>query len=383
MNKKIIIGIVLVLLVTLGIGIAKYNAGSRNTAALELSGTIKVGAALGLTGECANYGEGELKAARLAIDEANKSGGILGRKLELITEDTQCSPKGSVNAIRKLIDINKAEAIVGLTFGDSFQAGYTINNPAHIVAVSPSTALEALAYNNASTDYVFSTWFSERDEIQALQKRAKEMNIKKFVLFHDEDAFASMLSSLWNTYAKENGLTIVKEYKVPVGYDDYRTIILKMKADNPEGIAFFAQTQATRAKFMKEAKELGLNAQIFQSADIEYPSLLENFGSAMEGIIYTFPEVTGESKSFFDRFKAFYGEDSVGGSDANAYDATRVIIATLTEHYKNGTDMKTAVEKTNIPGTAFKEIKFDEAHQVTGSKYIIKTVRDGKFVEVK
>ncbi|MDD4989069.1 MAG: ABC transporter substrate-binding protein [Candidatus Pacebacteria bacterium] len=382
MNKKIIIGLVLLLTIG-GIGIAKYNSSTRNGAALGLTSNIKVGAALGLTGECANYGEGELKSAELAIAEANKNGGIAGRKLELITEDTQCSAKESVNAMRKLIDVDKVEAIVGLTWGDSFQAGFTINNAEKIVAVAPSSALEALVYNHASTEYVFSTWFSEKDEIQALQKKAGEMNIRKFVLFHDEDAFASMMASLWKTQASENGLTTVNEYKVPVGYDDYRTIILKMKADSPEGIVFFAQTQATRAKFMKEAKELGLNAQIFQSADIENESLLKNYAQAMEGIIYTFPEVTGDNSSFLERFKTYYGTDSVGASDANAYDATRVVISALTDHYQNSTSMKDAVAKTDIPGTAYKQIKFDDSHEVTGSNYIIKTVHDGKFVEMK
>src|SRR5579885_2807153 len=78
------------------------------------TGTVKIGAALGLTGECGNYGEGELKAAQLAVAEANQNGGIAGRKIDLIVEDTQCSPKDSVNAMQKLVQVDNVEAVVGL-----------------------------------------------------------------------------------------------------------------------------------------------------------------------------------------------------------------------------------------------------------------------------
>src|SRR5262245_35197538 len=140
-TNKILYIVVGLILIGLATGFVLTNRSYPNK-------TIKIGAALGLSGECANYGENELKAAELAIDEANKSGGISSRRIELISEDMQCNPKGAVNAIRKLIDVDHVEAIVGLTWGDSFQAGYTVNNQAKVVSVAPSAALEALQYNN-------------------------------------------------------------------------------------------------------------------------------------------------------------------------------------------------------------------------------------------
>ncbi|MDO8564664.1 MAG: ABC transporter substrate-binding protein, partial [bacterium] len=106
--------------------------------------TIKIGGAFGLSGICAEFGEGELRAVTLAIEEVNAAGGVNGKLLELITEDTQCENKTTVNAFQKLINVNRVSAIIGPTWGDSFQGGYAISQKAKVVSVSPSTAIEAL-----------------------------------------------------------------------------------------------------------------------------------------------------------------------------------------------------------------------------------------------
>lgn len=368
---KTVAGIIVVVVLILIISNISKPAGAK---------TVKIGAALGLTGECANYGEGELKSTQLAIDEANKNGGIMGRNIELSTEDTQCDPKGAVNAIKKLVEVDKVEAIVGLTWGDSYQAGYSVNNAAKIVSVAPSAALEALRYNNASIDYIFSTWFPEKAEIDALQKRASDSKLKNLIVIHDNDTFGAMMASLFETRAPQSGLNIVKDYKLPIDTDDFRTILTEAKSLNSDGMALFFQTPASKAKVMKQAHDLGIKTKFFTSADIEDPSLLNNFGGVMEGITYTYPEVTGDKDSFMQKFKAQFGTDSVGASDANAYDATRVVITALTDHYKNNTDMKSAVQNVDIPGTAVKDIKFDDSHQITGAQFEIKTVHNGQFI---
>src|ERR1043166_7021961 len=117
---------------------------------------IKIGAAVGETGICADWGEGEFKAAQLAVDEANSVGGIAGKKIELIAEDTQCDAKGTINAVKKLIDVDHVESIIGPTWGDSFQGSYPLITSAHIVAVSPSISIEPLLVNNQDISYIFS-----------------------------------------------------------------------------------------------------------------------------------------------------------------------------------------------------------------------------------
>src|SRR3989344_3269492 len=105
MNKKYIIAICIIAILFLaGWYFKAWNNGGGDE--------IQIGGAFGLSGICAEWGEGELKAAQMAADEAH---------IKLIVEDTQCENKTTVNAINKLIYADGVQAIVGPTWGDSYQ----------------------------------------------------------------------------------------------------------------------------------------------------------------------------------------------------------------------------------------------------------------------
>ena len=78
-------------------------------------GAISIGIAAPLTGEVASYGERVRNASRLAEDEINSSGGIRGRTLRLVFEDTRCDPATGVSAARKLYQVDKVSVILGGT----------------------------------------------------------------------------------------------------------------------------------------------------------------------------------------------------------------------------------------------------------------------------
>lgn len=81
--------------------------------ALAQGAPIKIGTLTPLTGAGGPYGPVMVKAVRAVIDEVNAAGGVLGRKVELISEDDQTNPEAGVRAARKLIDVDKVSAILG------------------------------------------------------------------------------------------------------------------------------------------------------------------------------------------------------------------------------------------------------------------------------
>ena len=75
--------------------------------------TVKIGYLAALTGDWAAYGQTEEKTARLAVDEINAKGGVLGKKLELVVYDFRTRAEDAVNAVRRMIEEDKVVAIVG------------------------------------------------------------------------------------------------------------------------------------------------------------------------------------------------------------------------------------------------------------------------------
>jgi len=76
------------------------------------SGSIKIGATLPLTGDAAAWGKNTQQGIDLAVEEINTKGGVLGRTIEIIYEDTQALPKEGVTAYRKLTTVDGVQAII-------------------------------------------------------------------------------------------------------------------------------------------------------------------------------------------------------------------------------------------------------------------------------
>lgn len=385
MNKNILWGIIGVCLIIIlaALFINRVNPFILGVNKDSTKEDVKVGAALALTNYCSTWGEDELKSIELAVEEANLGGGINGRKIELVSEDTACSPKGTVNAVAKLIDANGVEIIIGPTWGDSFQGGFILSNNKKIPAVSPSAAMEALISNNAPIDYVFSTYFPQDDEISAIQDYMNKTGKKNIVIMHDQDPFGLVVMDIFKKGASSHDIKIIKEYIIPSNSSDFRTKIVELKALNPDGIYASFLEPKKKGAFLKQAHELGLNAQLFSSTDIQDNDILAQFGPVLDGVIYTYPKPTDRYANFEEKFVSKYSIKPSGPTVTNAYDATNMVIEALREHYKDGDELKTILERISVQGVTTDKIKFNDMHGLEKSEFQIKTIRDGKFIVVE
>lgn len=106
--------------------------------------TYRIGAAFALSGSIAVYGEGFKKAVDLAVEEINASGGIRGKKLEIIYEDNKSNPKDCVTAVRKLITVDKVPVIFGPAASSNFMAAAPVAQENKVVMISAQGAAPGL-----------------------------------------------------------------------------------------------------------------------------------------------------------------------------------------------------------------------------------------------
>ena len=360
-----------------GLGAAIQGAEGPNG---ELS-TIKIGGAFGQTGICAEFGEGELKGAMLAVEEINRTGGVNGRALELIPEDTLCENKGVASATHKLISIDNVSAIIGPTWGDTFQGGYPIAQEANVISIGASSALESLAYTGASNDLVFSTWFPQNREIDALQRYIVSQGLKTVSIIHDQDPFGAMMGMLFRDQAAQNGLTIIEE-KVVTGVNvDFRTFITSMKTKRPDAIFVSFVSPDHKAIFFKQAKELGFATRFFAAADTENPALLSSFAEALEGVVYTSPRGAKGYELFAQRYEDRFKEKP-RVSSSHAYDAVQVLVEAMKKAGTDGRLLQEALLTVQIPGATYDTVQFSEKHQIMTGEFLLKTVHKGQFIIV-
>ncbi|MDB5254306.1 MAG: branched-chain amino acid transporter substrate-binding protein [Parcubacteria group bacterium] len=379
MKKPLILALILIVVIVVGWSYSKKSSQTSITGE-----SIKIGLALGQTGFAGNWGEGEGKAIHLAYEEyKNKLPNV-----QFVTEDTKSSPVGTVNAVQKLVLVDHVAAVIGPTWSDSFQGGYPIMNKAKVPSISPSSAFEALEENTRS-EYMFSTWWPQMEEIKTLALDMKQRNYKKVLLLHDEDAFDTSIINYFESHAPEvvPNFFAFKKVSVPIGSSDFRTEIAKIKNDfKPDAILVVLQDTSSVGPFMKQLQEQGVKSQVYETADAENLDNLKKFPGYFDGVLYAFPSYADDSgyTDLHNRFVKEYGDNaSEGPAFVNAYNAARVIFDVISKGARTSAEITEGIKNAQVPGVGIKTLSFDENGQVSGAKYIMKEIQNNQFKNAK
>lgn len=342
---------------------------------------VEIGAALALTGEAAQLGQDELRAIELAIAEANAEGGVLGRQLSLIVEDTKTSSTGTLSAVRKLIEIDEVPAIIGPTYGDSFaEIAAPVGEKRKVVQITPSGALETVV-NAESYTYYFSTWYPQDEEIAAQMRFLGSKGVERVVVIHDQDAFNTGYADRFIAQTLRSGLEVAR-LEIPIGTTDFRTPLIRAQARDPQAILALIYDTSQLAQLARNTQELGIEAIILSTASTQTQALLEQSASLEGNLYYTYPDIAGERyREFEERFEERYGAKPIGASAGPAYDAARAIIAAMGDGARTGEQIRDALGRLEMEGTITESLEFTPRGQIAQAAFVIKTVRDGAFVE--
>jgi branched-chain amino acid transport system substrate-binding protein len=127
------------------------------TPAKPTPASLKIGTLLSLTGALSQYGPGDTKGARLAQEQINAAGGVLGQPISIVTEDDQTNPTAAAGATTKLITQDHVNAIVGAQFSGGTIASISIAKTAGVLMISPSATSPALSNLSLTGGYFFRT----------------------------------------------------------------------------------------------------------------------------------------------------------------------------------------------------------------------------------
>jgi len=371
------LGIIVLVLVVLGI----YQA---STSEAPLSGgAMKVGVAVAKSGAGAEWGADELRAIEIAFDAANDGGGVSGRPVDLVVEDTKSDNVGTANAFNKLIKVDKVPLIIGPTWGDAFQSGYPIAKQAGVVIVGPSVAVEVL--DRSLLGDFFATWWPQIPEVNTVIDWMLTTKHERVVMIYDQDVFNTKFSEIFAEEAKKKGVTILEKFVLPIGDNDFRTTLAKAKALQPSSFFVELQDVGSFGPFMKQARELGINATVVSTATTQNQQLLADYKAVVEGLTYSYPLVNEDAsyQLLVETYEKRYGEKPSGPSFVNAYNAALATIAAFRDAASTGVSLTQALQRVDIPGVGIERVSFGATGQVEQAAFRMKTVRNGQFVNLE
>jgi branched-chain amino acid transport system substrate-binding protein len=343
---------------------------------------VKIGHVAPTTGPQAHLGKDNENGARLAIDDANAQGIMIdGKKVkfELDAQDDQADPKQGTIVAQKLVDDKVAGVVGHLNSGTSIPAS-KIYNDAGIPMISPSATNPKLTLQGFKD--VFRVMANDVQQGSVIGKEAvTSLGAKKIAIIDDKTAYGAGLADETEKAAKAAGATVVAREYTTDKATDFKAILTKIKAKNPD-VIMYGGMDAQGGPMVKQMKELGIKAKFIAGDGVcsaEWPKLA---GGAAEGQYCTQaglpPDKMPDAKDFVTRFTAKYGPIQVYAP--YSYDAAMTMIAAMKQ--ANSADPSKylpELAKISYNGITAK-IEFDDHGDTKNGAITLYQVADGKLV---
>ena len=282
---------------------------------------IKIGGALSLTGFAAESGDMAMKAMELARDEINAAGGIDGRMIELVIEDDETDPTGSVNAFRKLIDIDKVDAALAGFWDFTNQPIIPIAREAGVTYITPTDF--RIEGSTVFDKHSFSMFSDFKDVIDDLTEFLAAKDPEQLAVVRFTSSFGEEITKTLDSIMVELGKpAVIDETYADLGTNDYRTTILKLKEAGVDAV-FLDMISPDSFTFMRQVKEQGYEPLIISHvliADVLANDDLDN--SVVSGAYIL--DWTFSSQSFTDKFTNKYGMAPRSNAE-QSYEAVHIL----------------------------------------------------------
>jgi len=315
---------------------------------------IKIGALFAVTGPASFLGEPEKNTAQMMVDEINKSGGINGKKIELIVYDTAGDSTKAVQLATKLIKNDNVSVIIGPSTTGESMAVIPVVEKENIPLISCAAGIKI---TDPVKKWVFKTPANDNLAAEKILIYMNKQKQNKIALLTVTDGFGASGREQLKALAAQKGFTIVADEVYGPKDTDMTAQLTKIRGINPDAIICWG-TNPGPAVITKNVKQLGIKIPLYMSHGVASKKYIELAGSdSAEGVmlpagklaIYeslTSSDVQQKLLSEYDKSykKAFGIESSTFGG--YAYDSITLIKAALMKGAKTPEQIRNEIEQT-------------------------------------
>ena len=350
--------------------------------------TIKIGLMAPLTGSWASEGQEMKKNVELLAKEQNAKGGVLGKKIEVVTEDDGGDPRTASLAAQRLTT-KGVVAVIG-TYGSAVtEATQNIYDEAGIIQVANGST--AVRLTEKGLKYFFRTCPRDDEQGKVGAAAVQKMGARRIALLHDNSAYSKGLADEIDAILKAKRANVVFFDALTPKEQDYSAILTKLKAAKPD-VVFFTGYYPEAGLLLKQKKQMGWNVPFIGGDAINNPDLVKIAGKdAAAGFEFLSPPVpadldTPEAKAYLADYKRTYGGAPASIYGVLAGDGFRVVVKAIEASKSTKAD---AIRNylvnglKNFPGFTGK-ISFNQKGDRVGELYRVYVVdKAGNFVMKK
>jgi ABC-type oligopeptide transport system substrate-binding subunit/ABC-type sugar transport system substrate-binding protein len=262
-----------------------------------------------------------LAGVRMAVDEINQQGGLLGRKVKLVIDDDKGAPETAEKIARRLAANKDIVAVIGHRMSSAAIPASIIYEKAGILFISYGANAPGLTLYGG--EYTFRNIPTNKDYGIAMAEFAHNKGFKKTVVFHDRDITQKNLADIFKKEAASKGVEIVSTRSYFNDDREFKDVANSLKKKEFDSLAIFGLMPAT-AYLLKDLDEMGVRHPVIGGGGLDYPKLFTIAGESAEGVIlptnfnplYPDKQIRNFVKKFQEKFNVLPDKWAAQGYDA-------------------------------------------------------------------
>ena len=326
----------------LAVGCKKKPAdGTSSSDSAATATEIVIGHYASMTGSTAHFGQDTDRGVRLAMDEANAKGGVLGKKIRVVTLDTRGDSAEAASAVNRLIDVEKVTALLGEVASSLSLAGGRVAQRRKIPMISPTSTNPKVTEVG---DYIFRVCFIDPFQGKVMATFAHQnLKLDQVAILKDvKNDYSIGLADAFRKSFTALGGTIVVEQSYSQGDTDFSAQVTAIRGSVAKAI-FVPGYYSEVGSIARTAARLGLKIPLLGGDGWDSPDLFKIGGDAIDGSYFSdhfAPDMaTEQAKQFVAKFTAKYGVPP-SGLGALGYEAAEVLVDAIR---RAGKDEPTAI----------------------------------------
>ncbi len=374
---------------TLALVAAAFHTGCDKGAASNSGGggssgggdTIKVGHLASLTGNEATFGQSAEKGIRIALDEINKAGGILGKQVEVITVDDQSKNQEVNNCMVKLTQKDQVCAVIGEIASSNTMAAAPEAQSSKVPLVTPGSTNPLVTQKG---DYIFRICYTDDYQGRAIAGfAAKRLGLKRAVTMTDQtSAYSLSLTDEFKKVFEKEGGQVLLDVSYKKQDSEYNAQINQALAAKPD-VLVLTGYYTNVPNIIQTARKAGFSGVCVGGDGWDSDELYKMGGKALDDCYFTNhyspDDPDPRIKEFLDKFKAKHNGAVPDAMAVLGYDAAMVVFDAIKRAgAAEGPKIRDALAQTSGFKGVSGDITIDANRNAKDKKIMIVGVKDGK-----
>ena len=334
----------------------------------DMKEPFRIGVMESLTGPGETYGTVSNQAKQMAVDEINAAGGVNGRMIELVVEDSKCNAQDAITAYNKLTDVDGVKIILGTSCSGAMLGAAPLAEKEGVILFSGLATNPDIA---EAGDYIFRTSMSDAQLGIDTGNVLWADGIRSLATITEATDYAEGVRRTSVAQFEKRGGTVVAEERYASDVTDFRTQLTKLLSAEPDALHVAAQSEFTGGTIVKQVRELGYEGPIYSEIVVIGTTALEIAGDAatgMKAISAELDPANNKAQEVLADFRAKYEYVTLPWYLGSAYDDVYITAECLkqTDDDQDADGMKDCLYNITWSGAIGNNYSFDEKGEVVG-----------------